>query len=60
MTKKWWQSKILWAQIITIVLGGLASIQSVVPAPWGVFIVLALDGVLTAVLRVFFTDTKIG
>jgi hypothetical protein len=58
--KKWWKSKIVWAQIITVALGVLSAIQTVVPQPWGPVIVIGLDGLLTSVLRIWFTDTKIS
>jgi len=58
--KPWYQSKIVWAQIITLALGVLSAIQGVVPSPWGPIIVLGLDGLLTTVLRIWFTDTAIA
>ncbi|MCP4537844.1 MAG: hypothetical protein GY832_11935 [Chloroflexi bacterium] len=61
MTKKWYTSKMVWLGIIEFVMGVLGLLAPFFDA--GNFtagaIVSLLMGVLTIVLRVWFTDTKL-
>jgi hypothetical protein len=59
ITKPWWMSKVLWLQVITMIGVGVEYIinNDMFPtyAAWTTF----ADAVITAVLRIFFTDTKL-
>jgi hypothetical protein len=65
-TKKWYESKLVWLGIITTVLGCLPLIGVYVQAiaPEVALIVDAtialIAGILTVILRVWFTDTSIS
>jgi hypothetical protein len=60
MTKKWYQSKTLWFNIITLVLGVVAAILGVVETKMWVIILTAVMALGNGVLRIWFTETKIG
>jgi hypothetical protein len=58
-SKKWYMSKILWAQIITLVLIGIQyAITNHLFSNYAQ-ILLFLDVLLTAAIRLFFTDTNL-
>jgi hypothetical protein len=60
-TKPWYQSKIIWLGVLMTLLGVVPLVNSLlqkgVPAPTD-FVELA-GGILTVILRVWFTDTAI-
>jgi hypothetical protein len=58
-TKKWWQSKTVWAQIITIAVGVLLAVQGVVDTKVGVIVLVSVVALLNGILRVYFTDSGI-
>jgi hypothetical protein len=64
--KKWYQSKILWAAIVTILLGVvplvLEFIKAVAPSSLttAAAVFTLISGVLTLIWRVFFTNQPIG
>ena len=61
-TKKWYQSKLVWLGVITTLLGVLPLVQQLVsqasiqPADF----VALFSGILTVILRVWFTNTEIS
>jgi hypothetical protein len=60
--KPWYQSKILWASVITFLIGVMGLVgEFLQKADYSPFaITLLLSGVLTFVFRVWFTDQPIG
>lgn len=59
--KPWYQSKILWLGVVQFLLGALGSLYEFLqradysPAA----VVVLMSGILTVVLRVWFTDSKL-
>jgi hypothetical protein len=60
MSKKWWQSKTVWLNVISLLLGVIAVIQQYVDSKTVLLVVGILNVVLNVVVRVWFTDTKIS
>ena len=60
MKKKWWQSKTVWLNVITFVLGAISVIQQYVDAKMVLLVVGLLNVALNVILRVWFTDTSIA
>ena len=64
--KKWYQSKIFWASVVTILIGivplGLEFARTIAPNSVTTIAAVAtlVSGALTLVWRVFFTDQPIG
>ena len=61
-TKAWWKSKIVWLGILQTLTGSLAVVQDYlsrgeVLGSQG--LVLIATGILTVLMRVWFTDTKL-
>ena len=57
--KPWWQSKIIWAQVITLVATGIEyAITNKLFNNWTTYLMFA-DAIVTAALRLFFTDTNL-
>ena len=56
MEKKWWESKIFWASIITVVTGvsGLLTGEAALSE-----VLTTVIGALIAIFRLFFTDTNL-
>ena len=59
--KVWYQSKLVWVNTITMIVAVLTMLSegNLIPlegVPWVLFAV----GVLNLVLRIWFTDTKLG
>ena len=65
-TKPWYASKVVWMGVITTLLGvlPLVNVYANVVAPQTVTIVAGtgalISGILTVILRVWFTDTAVG
>jgi hypothetical protein len=65
-SKPWYQSKIVWLGILTTLLGVFPLVNEYVKivAPAAVIVVDAtlvlVAGIVTAVIRIWFTDTAIG
>ncbi len=62
MTKKWYESKLLWLSVVQFLIGSLGLIAEFLnkadfsPAS----VVILFSGILTFVMRVWFTDSAIG
>lgn len=62
-TKKFYESKLFWLGIVQTLLGALAVISEFLQSgkPFDpLAVVLIVSGVLTVILRVWFTDTPIA
>jgi uncharacterized membrane protein len=60
MGKKWYQSKTLWFNIITLVIGVLAAVLGIVETKEWVIAITAVIALGNGVLRIWFTDTPIA
>jgi hypothetical protein len=58
--KTWWQSKTLWFNIVTLILGVLGAVLGVVKTELWVIILTAVIALGNGVLRIWFTDTGIA
>jgi hypothetical protein len=60
-TKAWYESKIVWAGVVTTLIGALGVVQEVLakgPVDQNAVILMA-SGVLTVIFRVWFTTSAI-
>jgi len=57
--KKWYQSKTVWLNILTLALGLATVIAKILPAPTGFAITAIVIPVLNLVLRIWFTGQPI-
>jgi shikimate 5-dehydrogenase len=60
MKKKWWRSKTLWFNFVTIGLGVLGALQTVIDNKIAEYVIVGLGGAGNAILRIWFTDTGIA
>ena len=61
--KKWYQSKIVWLGVLQTIIGALVVVQDYVNNGGGIGpqeLVLIATGILTVVLRVWFSGTPIA
>ncbi len=62
-TKLWYQSKLVWLGVIQTLVGALTVISDFLQSGKqldSLGIVLIVTGILTVILRVWFTETNIG
>jgi len=59
LTKKWYESKILWLQVLTLLVGAVEYLINNNMFPSCIQWILFADAILTAAIRIFFTDTKL-
>jgi hypothetical protein len=60
MMKPWYKSKTMWFNIITLILGVAAALLGVVETKAWVIGLTVLMALGNGILRLYFTDTKIG
>jgi hypothetical protein len=60
MAKKWWASKTVWFNVITLILGVLGAVLGVVSTQAWVIGLTAVIALGNGVLRIWFTDTPIA
>lgn len=58
--KKWYQSKTLWFNVITLILGLGSVLVKIVPAPVGALITTVVIPLGNIILRIWFTNVPIG
>jgi predicted membrane channel-forming protein YqfA (hemolysin III family) len=58
--KQWYQSKTLWFNIITLVVGVVAAILGLVETKVWVIILTAVNALGNGVLRIFFTNSAVA
>jgi hypothetical protein len=58
--KLWYQSKTLWFNVISLVLGVLGAIVGLLQTQVAVIVVTGFIGLGNAVLRIWFTDSPIA
>ena len=57
--KPWYQSKTLWFNVVTLILGVLGELRPFVPAGTWTLIMIGAMALGNGVLRIWFTDTAI-
>jgi hypothetical protein len=58
--KKWYTSKTVWLNILTLALGLATIVSKILPAPIGFAVTAILIPALNLVLRIWFTNQPIG
>ena len=61
MQKAWYESKLVWAGVVTTLIGALGVVQEVMaagPVDYNAVILMA-SGILTVIFRVWFTSAEI-
>ncbi len=60
MSKKWYQSKTVWFNLITLVVFVIAAVLNVVETKAAVIILTVINAIGNGILRIWFTDTAIA
>jgi hypothetical protein len=60
MVKKWWQSKTVWFNLISLVIGVLVAVLGIVREQTWAVILTVFIAVGNGVLRIWFTDSSIA